>query len=1006
MNRLARLKTLRVSPLWLFFPLFGFLGGLVGMEIQEGRLQAVALERIADGIEHHLALGESDSVIFPRQGPYDRRMGYTALPRIIHVLKARGAQVVAQARWSPRLTRLVRTFSLFPVYDEKAVAGLQVVDRRGAPLYDVVGSTRAYFHFSDIPPVVAKTLMFIENRELLDPAQRHRNPAVEWDRFAYAVGQKGVQLVRPNHKVPGASTLATQMEKYRHSNAGRTQGVPDKLRQMATGTLRAYLHGTDTRHARREVLRDYLNSVPLSAVNGHGAVYGYGDAMWAYFGSDFDTVNETLRSIETMSGDPTVMARAGRLYRQTVALLLSLRRPSRFLLNDRQTLEQMVDHHLQLMHDGNLISAALRNAALDAPLVFQDTAEISPIPAVDRKAADAVRIAAMQTLGLDRLYTLDQMDLTLTSTFDGPVQQGVSDTLARLQTMEGARAAGLFGRSLLKDGDDPSKIEYSVSLYERVGDINAIRVHTDTINGPLSLNDGAQLELGSTAKLRTLITWLEYTAELYDAERAGTARPPHVRDTLHRWVHRTLRRAPDLTRAQLLQRALDRRFSASPKERFFTGGGMHEFHNFDEDDDRRVVTVREALRRSVNLPCVRMMREIAHHLTYRQPGIDSLLNDLENPQRRMYLERFALHDGGLFLTRFIDRYRGMNADDALEAVATRGHTHLDALAIVFRTARPDADLAAMTAWVTPRLKEAPDPETLARTFTKIDRFNLQDRGYVTGIHPLELWLVSRRHTHPEETDAAIIAAAQAPIASVYHWLLDSKSRRAQNTRIHVMLEQDAFDEIHARWQALGYPFDKLIPSYGTALGSAGDRPTALAKLMGILSADGVRHPIRAITRYHFARHTPFETVISAPAGDSARVLAADVAQAARGVALDVVANGTGRRIKGGFGGGALVVGGKTGTGDNRSRAIDSAGKITAELVRNRTATFTFVIGERWFGVVTAYVAGEIAEDYSFTSAIATHVLRHLAPTMLPAFASLSTAPAPAPAVQVGALTGP
>ena len=1007
MTLLPRLKTLRVSPLWLFFPLFGFLGGMVGMEIQQGRLQAMAIERVAAGIDHHLELGPSDSISFPLQGPYDRRLGYTELPRIIHMLQAQGSRVIAQARWSKRLVDLVRTFSLFPVYDEKAVAGLTVLDRHGARLYDVVASSRAYFEFREIPPVVAKTLMFIENRELLDPAQRHRNPAVEWDRFAYAVAQKGVQLFKPSHKVPGASTLATQMEKYRHSDGGRTQGTADKLRQMATGALRAYLHGTDTRHARQEVLRDYLNSVPLSAMNGHGAVYGYGDAMWAYFGTDFETVNSTLHGVEAMSADEATLADAGRIYRQTVALMLSLRRPSRFLLNDHHTLEQMVDHHLQLMHDGNVISAQLRNAALDAQLSFQDRAEITPIVAQDRKAADAARIAAMQTLNLDRLYTLDQLDLTVTSTFDGAVQQKVSEMLAALQTVEGAQAAGLYGDSLLAKDNDPSRIEYSVSLYERVGDMNAIRVHTDTINGPFSLNDGMKLELGSTAKLRTLITWLEYTAELYDAEKDGSAKPPHVRDTLHRWVHAEVSAHPEIGLADLLDRALDRKFSASPTEKFFTGGGMHQFHNFDKDDNHRTVTIREALRRSINLPCVRMMRELAHHITYRHDDIDSLLADADNPRRRAMLERFALYEGEVFLQRFIDRYRGMRAADALEAISLRGEDHIDALAVIFRAARPDADLAAMSAWLAPRIEALPDADVLERLYAKIDGFDLQDRGYITGIHPLELWLIARLQTHTDETDAQIIAAAKGPTIEVYRWLLDSKSLNAQNTRLHIMIEQDAFDEIHARWRKLGYPFDTFIASYGTALGSAGDRPTALAKLMGVLSAGGVRYPVRAITRYHFAQHTPFETVLSAPANTGEQVLKPEVAAAARAVVLDVVANGTGRRIKGEFGGGALVVGGKTGTGDNRSRAVDRNGTVTAESVRNRTATFTFLIGERWFGVVTAYVAGAEADDYRFTSAIATQVLRHLAPTLLPAFASVGESTkrrsvatlSPAPAVE-------
>ena len=46
----------------------------------------------------------------------------------------------------------------------------------------------------------------------------------------------------------------------------------------------------------------------------------------------------------------------------------------------------------------------------------------------------------------------------------------------------------------------------------------------------------------------------------------------------------------------------------------------------------------------------------------------------------------------------------------------------------------------------------------------------------------------------------------------------SGRKHAQDIRIRTLLEIDVFQEIHAGWQRLGYPFPPLVPSYATALG--------------------------------------------------------------------------------------------------------------------------------------------------------------------------------------------
>ena len=114
-------------------------------------------------------------------------------------------------------------------------------------------------------PLLVHSLLFIENRDLLDPPAT-RNPAIEWDRFGKVVFDQLLHRVDESHGAAGGSTLATQIEKYRHSPNGRTNSMKEKLRQMVSATLRAYQHGEDTTAARRQIVVDYLNTVPLSAM--------------------------------------------------------------------------------------------------------------------------------------------------------------------------------------------------------------------------------------------------------------------------------------------------------------------------------------------------------------------------------------------------------------------------------------------------------------------------------------------------------------------------------------------------------------------------------------------------------------------------------------------------------------------------------------------------------------------------------------------------------------------
>jgi len=50
---------------------------------------------------------------------------------------------------------------------------------------------------------------------------------------------------------------------------------------------------------------------------------------------------------------------------------------------------------------------------------------------------------------------------------------------------------------------------------------------------------------------------------------------------------------------------------------------------------------------------------------------------------------------------------------------------------------------------------------------------------------------------------------------------------------------------------------------------------------------------------------------------------------------------------------------------------------------NRTATFAFYIGDRFFGTMTAFVHGPEADNYRFTSALPAQLLKSIAPALQP-----------------------
>ncbi|WP_417775810.1 transglycosylase domain-containing protein [Stutzerimonas xanthomarina] len=956
-------------------------------EMHTSKLQALWLSRYAENLDYQVESGVSSSIQFPEAGPFDRRLGYAALPTFLERLSARGFDIQQQVHFSPALQRYV-SHGFFVPYPEKSQAGLTIDDCRGEPLYANSYPHQYYETFDDVPPVIAMSLLFIEDRGLLNADRPRANPAVDWPRFTIAaVSQVEKKLGLPV-QAAGGSTLATQVEKYRHSPEGRTGSAEEKIRQMISASVRTYREGQQTMATRQRIVRDYLNSVPLSAAYGHGEVHGIADGLRLWYGADFAEVNRVL-DVRRNAGvsDET----QGLALRQVLSLLIAQRRPSYYLGAGRADMAELTDSHIRLLANGGVIGTRLRNAALQQEVVFRNLRlepGIREVPS--SKGITAARMRLSSLLGVS-LYELDRLDLAATTPLHGELQTQVTEYLHRLADPSFAGEVGLFGERMLSP-ERTGDVRYSFTLFERGEQGFRVRVQTDNTNQPFDINEGSKLELGSTAKLRVLTTYLEVIAELherYAKSDVATLRKAEAVDPLTRWALGYLIQNEDRNLPAMLDAALERRYSASPTERFFTGAGMHRFGNFRREDDGRLPTMREALQESINLPFVRLMRDLVSYSTYQTSNGAELLRSDDNPERREYLQRFADREGSVFLQRFWRKYRDKSADERIEALLDGMRPTPSRLAAVHRYLMPEADRAAFERFLKARLPTADLTDKAVDSLYERyapGAYSLPDQGYIARVHPLDLWLLGYLIKHPEAGITEVIAASTAERQEVYGWLFRSRHKSARDSRIRIMLEVEAFTDIHRRWQRLGYPFDHLVPSLATALGSSGDRPAALAELMGIIVNDGVRLPSVRIDSLHFASETPYETRLGIKPDVGVRVLPSEVATALREALASVVEGGTARRIRGSFmqaDGEALRIGGKTGTGDNRIQTVGAGGRLISSLALNRTATFVFYLGPNHFGTLTAYVPGRGADSFRFTSALPVQVLKGMAPILQP-----------------------
>lgn len=968
------------------------LAGGMFIEYHYSSLQAKFGRAVAEGRMGTTTLKTSDTLAPSAEGPYDERNGYTSGLEFRKNIEASGFTLESEHEYQERK---IAGLTLSQIYKRKTQTGLQISDENNHLVFDARFPRKVYTTFDEIPPIVANSLLFVENRALMKEHPDTWNPAIEWPRFLNATLGYGLKKVGISYEHSGGSTLATQIEKFQHAPNGITGSGKDKLTQMFTASVRAYMDGGSTADSSRETIREYLNFMPLTAYPGAGEVIGFPEGMALWYDANFAEMNKLLQRPEKDLSEEE-MKQAGKSYRQALSLVMAVKKPNAYLVKDRAELEERIDKFLPLMAAEGIISPRMRDAALASRLEFADPARLKAIVLPPReKTVDALQIELMQTLKTKGLYELRRLDMSATTTVDGQVSKDVQQILRSLADEETAKAAGITGFQLLKP-EAVSNVVYAYTLYERMPDgTNVLRVQTDNFQGQLNLNEGTKLELGSTAKLRTLVSYLEAFSFLHEKFATKTPEelkslPIHPDDNITKWaVNYFTDPATDKSLKALLEASLDRRYHGSPHEGFFTGGGVHRFENFEPEEDYVNYTVKEAFHLSVNLSFVRMMRDIVYFTETNKMGIDpNIFTDPESTQRREYLEKFADKEGTTFLWRAWAEQKDKTPEDVAALLADKGRGGATQVAVIHRSMFPNAPYEQFEKFMLENCEKCEEGKDYRKQYDAYakDKFDLNDRAYLTNVHPLALWLASYKIEKPNATWKETVAASADARQETYEWLFNPRKFAGQNTRIRIILEQEAFQHIHKTWQDLGYSFSTMVPSYASALGSSGDTPASLATLSGIIQNNGLKQDAIKFRDIKLAQDTPYRQTFNVNAKPSKRVLPAELTELVRREMQGVVEEGTGRRIKGTVklsDGRVLPIGGKTGTGDNRMQTYAKGGAVTSSDAKNRTGTFVYAIDDRFYGCITAYVDGPEAAKYKFTSGLAVQVLKNLLPAIQP-----------------------
>ena len=128
--------------------------GLVILELKTSYFQSFVLSQWAQRMDFEVEDGPNKDLIFPEDGPFDTRLGYTRVQDFTAALVKNGFVVERQSRTSGAF-RAFQNLGGFPPYREKTSAGMTLLAAGGKPYFTFRQPAAFYPSYAAVPaPVV------------------------------------------------------------------------------------------------------------------------------------------------------------------------------------------------------------------------------------------------------------------------------------------------------------------------------------------------------------------------------------------------------------------------------------------------------------------------------------------------------------------------------------------------------------------------------------------------------------------------------------------------------------------------------------------------------------------------------------------------------------------------------------------------------------------------------------------------------------------------------------
>jgi len=622
---------------------------------------------------------------------YDFR-GYTRLKRFAQKLKEQGFKVVRQVLqgyFEPVFLKsgieppYKRTYAQPPftrprnndlrldpekITEEHTNYGLIMLDRNQSVMFRKKIRDDIFETYDDIPYLLVELLTRAETKPYWRSIPPSYSPVITL-RFIYASFKMLLSKLFGGTDRGGGSSIVTQSIKLNRSPGAGTGNILEKLIQMLNADRFMYRDGFDTEETRKDAFVNYCNDVPVGTQyrgDPPGAnITGFCDGVRVYFGRSMKSIREDLLLGESTENDLRKKAYA---LKQIALITAILPRPNAYRGGKIGILHRKANIHIEYLVEKGVITKRLaqkaksmrvrlqKNPLRRQPRVVHGTAWVS----VRRFMQNALWEAKSGTNEAHKFSSIfENMNFIIKTTYDRKLQYELHRRFEKIMKKFNHVKRFYYNRSAGDKGGFDEKtnldeINYAVYIVQRGDSGNSVLAEYAS---DLTFNQEGHLNLGSTAKFRVLIDYLQNIEWLYDNRsklpelkaamknltRSGNKYSnPNTEDyngliqSLIWWTYFNR----DKERDDLLKASLYEKTYPTGKKKFFTNGGPYEPDNIYEDQYYPAFqTVIDAFAQSTNRVFVRMLEDIRN--------VEICKWIIKNPNRRVgfnNLERSAFKE--------------------------------------------------------------------------------------------------------------------------------------------------------------------------------------------------------------------------------------------------------------------------------------------------------------------------------------------------------------------------